>query len=67
MRDAVSKKRFARMNRTHCPHGHPYSGDNLIFNSRSGARACRSCRTRCQAAYAAKVKATAKVAETSNA
>jgi hypothetical protein len=28
--------------RTHCPHGHPYSGDNLYI-TRQGARACREC------------------------
>lgn len=29
---------------THCPQRHPYSGDNLIFNSVSGARTCRECK-----------------------
>jgi hypothetical protein len=29
--------------RTHCPQGHPYEGDNLVINSR-GARCCRTCR-----------------------
>lgn len=28
--------------KTHCPHGHPYSGNNLI--RRSGKRFCRACR-----------------------
>jgi len=28
--------------RTHCPHGHPYSGDNLFVRP-SGARECRTC------------------------
>lgn len=28
--------------KTHCPQGHPYSGDNL-YVSRSGDRQCRSC------------------------
>jgi hypothetical protein len=29
--------------KTHCPHGHPYSGDNLIVRS-SGRRQCRACK-----------------------
>lgn len=29
--------------KTHCPHGHPYSGDNLIVDKR-GHRSCRTCR-----------------------
>ena len=28
--------------RTHCPYGHPYSGDNLYLK-RNGARQCREC------------------------
>lgn len=28
--------------KTHCPSGHPYSGDNLFFK-KSGDRACREC------------------------
>jgi len=32
----------AKRERTHCPQGHPYSGDNLyVFPS--GGRACRAC------------------------
>jgi hypothetical protein len=29
--------------KTHCPKGHPYSGDNLII-ARNGGRLCRTCR-----------------------
>jgi hypothetical protein len=29
--------------KTHCPKGHPYSGDNLEVNNR-GHRLCRACR-----------------------
>lgn len=29
--------------KTHCPHGHPYSGDNL-YQMPNGRRACRTCR-----------------------
>lgn len=28
--------------KTHCPHGHPYSGENLVIR-KSGARRCREC------------------------
>ena len=27
--------------RTHCPHGHPYEGDNLFYDN--GGRKCRAC------------------------
>lgn len=30
-----------QMSRTHCPRGHPYSGDNLIV--RRGKKECRTC------------------------
>lgn len=29
--------------KTHCPQGHPYSGDNLYFNSKRRNRVCRTC------------------------
>lgn len=32
----------AGVERTHCLHGHPFDGDNLIVNSR-GERCCRIC------------------------
>src|SRR5690606_38241534 len=31
--------------KTHCPEGHPYTGDNLIVNNR-GSRVCRACKRR---------------------
>ena len=31
-----------RLSKTHCPHGHPYSGDNLYI-SPSNRRYCRTC------------------------
>lgn len=34
---------------THCPHGHPYSGDNLRI-ARSGQRVCRECSRKWSAA-----------------
>jgi hypothetical protein len=40
--------------KTHCPKGHPSSGDNLLRSS-SGARRCRACkREQNQAAYLAR-------------
>lgn len=29
--------------KTHCPHGHPYSGENLRIAPRTGERLCRAC------------------------
>lgn len=34
-----------RKNKTHCKHGHPLSGQNLIVN-KNGSRNCRECRAR---------------------
>lgn len=36
-----------RLNNTHCPQGHPYSGDNLVLGTRPNGdkyRRCRTCR-----------------------
>lgn len=43
--DAVAKGRLrsASAAKTHCPSGHPYTGDNVIFDRR-GWRKCRECR-----------------------
>jgi hypothetical protein len=38
----VNLQRGELATKTHCPQGHPYSGDNLIV--RRGARECRTCR-----------------------
>jgi hypothetical protein len=35
--------RNANKMKTHCPQGHPYSGDNLIVK-KTGSRGCRQCR-----------------------
>lgn len=46
--DKVAKGRQARgdmlpaARRTHCPHGHPYSGDN-VYVRKCGRRMCRTC------------------------
>lgn len=39
--------------KTHCPKGHPYSGDNLIIQPSNGARKCRACRDAANARRAA--------------
>ncbi len=48
--------RRLQLAKTHCPHGHPYSGDNLVIakvkHTRSGTqRICRTCRNACQRKY----------------
>jgi hypothetical protein len=40
--DRMRKGRDHHSNLTECPHGHPYSGDNLIVDNR-GFRHCRTC------------------------
>jgi CRISPR/Cas system-associated protein Cas10 (large subunit of type III CRISPR-Cas system) len=37
------KVAVAPKDRTHCPHGHPYEGENLI-RKKDGSRACRECK-----------------------
>lgn len=37
------KVAVAPKDRTHCPHGHPYAGENLI-RKKDGSRACRECK-----------------------
>ncbi len=52
IRDCFSKGRgwrggsntYARRDLTHCKHGHPFSGENLIITPK-GRRACRVCRS----------------------
>ncbi len=34
--------RERQLSKTHCPHGHPYSGKNLILR-KNGKRQCREC------------------------
>ena len=38
----VNMERSKHATRTHCRHGHSYSGDNLYINP-AGSRACRAC------------------------
>lgn len=43
-----------KASKTHCPSGHPYSGDNLVYDSHSGARRCRECTNAKTARYRAR-------------
>lgn len=45
MSDCSDKKRIAHSKRTHCKHGHPFSGDNLTFQMNFNGRPRRVCRT----------------------
>jgi hypothetical protein len=42
-RDMIVKGRQWQQLKTHCPQGHPYSGDNLLINPTNGGRQCRTC------------------------
>ena len=48
-RDAVVRGRNANARKTHCPHGHPYSGENLARTTRG--RRCRACAGRREAEH----------------
>ncbi len=37
--------------KTHCPMGHPYSGENLYINPSGNSRTCRTCRKSYMAAW----------------
>jgi hypothetical protein len=42
MLDASAKRRLPHANKTHCPHGHELSPDNIVVNSKGG-RECLTC------------------------
>lgn len=44
LRDMVAKGRHWQHTKTHCPQGHPLSGDNLYINEYTGGRGCKECR-----------------------
>jgi hypothetical protein len=50
--------RNTQLSKTHCPHGHEYSGDNLYIKP-NGRRECRQCVRDSGARYRAKQKACA--------
>jgi hypothetical protein len=45
MKDMSAKRRAAGQKKTHCPKGHPYSGENLFIRKGAGGnrRLCREC------------------------
>ena len=46
MQDAAAKGRHGNQRKTHCKHGHEFSGDNLHYTkrpNRTGGRVCREC------------------------
>ncbi len=53
-----SGARFFNLQKTQCPRGHPYSGDNLIRQARGG-RACRECMRACWRNYKRRVRGSA--------
>jgi len=55
--DRVKKGRSnnGQQNKTHCPQGHPYSGNNLRINVQ-GARTCKTCMNNHSKIYKAKKK-----------
>jgi len=46
MADKVLHGTNHELNKTHCPHRHPYSGENLYVVPKTGKRQCRSCAKR---------------------
>lgn len=54
MRDAWTKGRFEKVRenmkkmgkqtKTHCPQGHAYTEDNIVYNSSNGYKQCKTCR-----------------------
>jgi hypothetical protein len=44
--DSVATGNFRNQNtnKTHCPCGHPLSGENLVIIKSTGSRSCRECR-----------------------
>lgn len=43
MADRRERGRSPHLNKTHCPQGHPYSGENLRVSPSTGARFCKEC------------------------
>jgi hypothetical protein len=53
---ALNSSDNANARKTHCPQGHPLSGDNLRYATRGTGRVCKACRAASNAAYRAKEK-----------
>jgi len=49
----INQERSARATKTHCAHGHPFSGENLRVTYRNGwtERKCRECKRRYRKQY----------------
>lgn len=43
MQDMRLKNRDSNSKKTHCPQGHPYAGDNLYIQPKTGYRTCKAC------------------------
>jgi hypothetical protein len=56
--DSIARHRHFSANKTHCPHGHPYAGDNL-YTAPTGARQCRTCKHERRRRYRLQRKASA--------
>jgi len=44
VKDSVAKGRQKEIRKTHCPQGHPFSGENLYIVAKTGKRQCKICR-----------------------
>lgn len=51
MRDCVAKGRHFEVRKTHCKHGHPLSGDNLVSWASVEGRRCATCERERRARY----------------
>lgn len=56
--DQVAHGNHHRAAKTHCPQGHPYSGDNLYAYPGKPHRMCRTCRREYQREYQRNLRAT---------
>lgn len=56
-RERDDKRRGVNSRKTHCPQGHPLSGDNLYVVPKTGIRHCRACDRERQAARRAERRA----------
>lgn len=68
IRDALGKGRLVlvgKANYTHCPAGHPYTGDNVIVN-KYGHRSCRICKNEYYVRRRLKIKAREALAATAS-
>lgn len=43
LKENIRRGRSSNSEKTHCPQGHPYSGENLWISATTGARLCATC------------------------